>query len=206
MKLKTIAIAQQKGGAGKTTLCRNLAVAAGPGAVLIDTDPQGSLTNWWNRREANSPALSAITETIAGTLAELDAQGFKLALIDTPPSKHPFVRDIIKAADFVLVPVRPTPDDLDAVGPTVDMIEEEGRNFAFVVSQAKARTRLAMEAVPSLAQHGKVAPVTIYDRVDYPTAAIDGRGVTEIGATPAAEEVRALYAYVRKQLRMGDRP
>jgi chromosome partitioning protein len=121
-------------------------------------------------------------------------------LIDTPPSAHAFVADVIARADLVVVPVRPTPDDLDAVGPTLDMVEAAGKNFVFIVSQAKKRTRLALETIPALAQHGKVSPVVIHDRIDFPTAAIDGLGVVEMGDGPAATEINDLVTYLRKQL------
>jgi chromosome partitioning protein len=198
--MQTIVVASQKGGSGKTTITRNLAVALGEDVVLIDTDPQGSLTAWWNRREAATPALISIADGLPATLEALRDAGMKLVLIDTPPSAHAFVADVIGLADLVVVPVRPTPDDLDAVGPTLDMIEAAGRNFIFIVSQAKKRTRLALETVPALAQHGKVSPVVIHDRVEFPTAAIDGRGVVEVGDGAAATEINDLVAYLRKQL------
>ena len=198
--MQTIVVASQKGGSGKTTLTRNLAVAMGTDVALIDTDPQGSLTAWWNRREAETPILVSIDNGLAETLKTLRDAGITTVLIDTPPSAHAFVADVIGLADLVLVPVRPTPDDLDAVGPTLDMIEATGRNFVFVVSQAKKRTRLALETVPALAQHGKVSPVVIHDRVEFPTAAIDGRAVVEIGDGAAAGEIQELVTYLRKQL------
>lgn len=201
--MRIVTIASQKGGAGKTTLTRNLAVAAPGSVAMIDTDPQGSLTDWWGSREAATPLLAKWTGNLAEMLPGLADGGVDLVLIDTPPSKHPWISDILKLSDFILVPVRPTPDDLRAVGPTLDMIEAAGRDFAFVLTQVKARTRLALEAVPVLAQHGKVAPSVIHDRVEYPTAAIAGQGVVEQNANgPAADEVRSLLSYVSKQLRI----
>jgi chromosome partitioning protein len=200
--MQTIVVASQKGGSGKTTITRNLAVALGDDVALIDTDPQGSLTAWWNRREAETPVLVNTDNGLPATLDTLRSAGIKMVLIDTPPSAHAFVADVIGLADLVVVPVRPTPDDLDAVGPTLDMIEAAGRNFVFIVSQAKKRTRLALETVPALAQHGKVSPVVIHDRVEFPTAALDGRGVVEVGDGDgaAATEVNELVTYLRKQL------
>jgi chromosome partitioning protein len=201
--MHTIVVASQKGGSGKTTLTRNIAVAVGADVALIDTDPQGSLTAWWNRRAAETPALIGIDNGLPATLDALREAGIKLVLIDTPPSAHAFVSDVIGLADLVIVPVRPTPDDLDAVGPTLDMIEAAGRNFVFVVSQAKPRTRLALETIPALAQHGKVSPIVIHDRVEFPTAALDGRGVIETAnghGSMAATEINALVAYLRRQL------
>jgi chromosome partitioning protein len=198
--VQTIVVASQKGGSGKTTLSRNLAVAVGDDVALIDTDPQGSLTAWWNRREAETPILANIDGGISATLKALEEAGMKMVIIDTPPSAHAFVADVIALADLVIVPVRPTPDDLDAVGPTLDMIEGAGRNFVFVVSQAKKRTKLAVETVPALAQHGKVSPIVVHDRVEFPTAALDGRGVVEVGDGPAATEIHELVTYLHKQL------
>ena len=89
--MKVLVLASQKGGAGKTTLAAHLAVAAtidgaGP-AVLIDTDPQGSLSAWWNSREADAPALASATlAELPAKLASLADAGFKLAVIDTPPA------------------------------------------------------------------------------------------------------------------------
>lgn len=198
--MQTIVVASQKGGSGKTTLTRNLAVAMGDDVALIDTDPQGSLTSWYNRRQAETPVLVGTDNGLPATLDALRDAGIKMVLIDTPPSAHAFIADVIAQADLVLVPVRPTPDDLDAVGPTLDMIEAAGCNFVFVMSQAKKRTRLALETVPALAQHGKVSPIVIHDRVEFPTAAIDGRAVVELGDGAAATEINELVAYLRKQL------
>ena len=198
--MHVIVVANQKGGAGKTTLCRNLAVAAGDDVALIDRDPQGSLTSWWNRREAETPTLVPVTGPLADTIEALREAGAKMVFIDTPPAANANLAGIIAIANFVLIPVRPTPDDLDAVGPTLDLIAAARKPFGFVLSQAKARTRLAIEAVPELAQHGRVAPVVIYDRIDYPTAALSGRGVTEVGDNQAAFEIKQLLTYVLTQL------
>ena len=199
--MDTIVVASQKGGSGKTTAARNLAVAFGAGTALIDTDPQGTLTSWWDRRKAHAPILVRVENGMQATLDVLRESGVKVVIIDTPPSAHAFVGDVIALADLVLVPVRPTPDDLDAVGPTLDMIEGAGKNFCFVLSQAKPNTRLVGRTLPALASHGKVSPVVIHHREDYPTAALDGRAVTEMGSRAAAAEVRELLDYVRLQLR-----
>lgn len=198
--MHVVVVANQKGGAGKTTLCRSLAVAAGADVALIDRDPQGSLTAWWNRRQADTPALVTLQGSLAETLDALREAGMRLVFIDTPPSVNPAIAEILALADFVLIPVRPTPDDLDAVGPVLELIEASGSAFGFVLSQAKPRTRLALEAVPELAQHGKVAPVVIHDRVEFPTSAISGQTVTETGSGAAAAEVTQLLTYVTTQL------
>jgi chromosome partitioning protein len=201
-----IVVASQKGGAGKTTLLRSLAVAlqqTGRTTAILDTDPQGSLTSWWNRREEQTPALVKIDPNDFATGADaLEAAGVEYLFVDTPPSVHPQLSNLLADATLAIVPVRPSPDDLDAVGDTLSLIEAAGCPFLFVLTQAKPRTRLQMQAVLALAKHGKLAPTVIHDRTDFPTAAITGRTVTELEQEgPSAAEVRDVLTYVLTQLR-----
>lgn len=204
--MHVIVVASQKGGAGKTSLMRSLAVATQQthgASALLDTDPQGSLTSWWNRREDSQPPLVKIdlAEFRAG-LERLEAAGIRYLFVDTPPSVRPELRALLGFASLAIVPVRPSPDDLDAVGDTLALIEEAGCPFVFVLTQAKPRTRLQMQAVMALAKHGKLAPTVIHDRTDFPTAAISGKAVTEIEPeTAAGREVKEVLEYVMTQLR-----
>jgi len=204
--MKVIVIASQKGGAGKTTLAAHLAVTAdqegaGP-SVLIDTDPQGSLSSWWNSRESDTPALaSSSLAELAAKLDGLAAAGFKLAVIDTPPAITTAIRDVVKLADLVLIPARPSPHDLRAVGSTVDIAQEASRPFAFVVTQAKPTARLTVQAVAALSAHGAVAPAIVHDRVDYAASMVDGHTVSETdGKSRSAEEMRQLLSFVLERL------
>jgi len=204
-----IVAANQKGGAGKTTLIRSLAVAADQmlGAVaILDTDPQGSLTSWWNRREIETPLLVKIEpEEFEAGVARLEAAGVKYLFVDTPPSAHPQIAKLLARATLAVIPVRPSPDDLDAVSDTLTLIESVGCPFVFVLTQAKPRTRLQMQAVMALAKHGKLAPTVIHDRTDFPTAAIFGKTVTELEQEgPSATEVRDVLGYVLTQLRKSE--
>lgn len=204
--MHVVVVANQKGGAGKTTITRNLAVAAGEDVAVIDRDPQGSLTSWWNRRAADTPALVPVSGTLVETLDSLRVAGARLVFIDTPPAANANLAGIISLADLVVIPCRPTPDDLDAVGPTLDIIADTRKQFIFVLTQATARTKLALEAVPELAQHGRVAPIVVHNRQDYPSAALAGLGVTETGDTAASAEIKHLLAYVMTQLAKEGRP
>jgi chromosome partitioning protein len=200
-----IVVASQKGGAGKTTLLRSLAVAAQQtvgATAILDTDPQGSLTSWWNRRESEAPVLVKMDPAdLESGIAKLAAAGIEYLFIDTPPSVHPEIAQILARATLAVVPVRPSPDDLDAVGDTLSLVESAGCPFIFVLTQAKPRTRLQMQAVLALAKHGKLAPTVIHDRTDFPTAAITGRAVTELEQEgPSANEVREVLSYVLTQL------
>ncbi|MBR8361562.1 AAA family ATPase (plasmid) [Enterobacter kobei] len=207
--MKTLVLASQKGGAGKTTLAAHLAVAAelagaGP-AVLIDTDPQGSLSAWWNSREANAPALAeAKLAELPAKLVALAEAGFKLAVIDTPPAITAAIRDVVKLADLVLIPTRPSPHDLRAVGSTVDIAQEAARPFAFAVTQAKPTARLTVQAVAALSAHGPVAPAIVHDRVDYAGSMVDGRTVQETDAkSRSAEEIAQLLSFVLERMHEG---
>ena len=106
--MKILVLASQKGGAGKTTLAAHLAIEAERGGagpvVLIDTDPQGSLSAWWNSREADTPALaSANLNELPAKLDALASAGFNLAVIDTPPAITAAIRDVVKLADLSLI-------------------------------------------------------------------------------------------------------
>ncbi|WP_447683733.1 nucleotide-binding protein [Methylobacterium sp. D53M] len=204
--MHVILVASQKGGAGKTSLLRNLAVATHQmhgSTVILDTDPQGSLTSWWNRREdAQPPLVKLELSDFAAGVERLEAAGIEYLFVDTPPSVRPELRTLLAHASLAIVPVRPSPDDLDAVGDTLALIEEAGCPFVFVLTQAKPRTRLQMQAVMALAKHGKLAPTVVHDRQDFPTAAISGKAVTEIEPeTTAAREIKEVLDYVLTQLR-----
>ncbi|MGD1954994.1 MAG: AAA family ATPase, partial [Sphingomonadales bacterium] len=119
--MRVIAFASQKGGSGKTTLSGHMAVAAekagfGP-VVLIDTDPQGSLSDWWNERQSDTPAFARTSiNRLAQDLEALREQGFKLAVIDTPPAITVAIQAVVSIADLVVIPTRPSPHDLRAAG------------------------------------------------------------------------------------------
>ncbi|HYJ84144.1 MAG TPA: ParA family protein [Allosphingosinicella sp.] len=204
--MRVLALSSQKGGSGKTTLSGHLAVQAeraGAGPVcLIDIDPQGSLADWWNEREAEMPAFAQTTVArLQADLEILRQQGFKLAVIDTPPAITMAIQSVIQVAELILIPTRPSPHDLRAVGATVDLCERAGKPLIFVVNAATPKARITYEAAVALSQHGTVAPVTLHHRTDYAASMIDGRTVMEVDPNSrSAKEVVELWDYVADRL------
>ncbi|WP_234179238.1 AAA family ATPase [Sphingopyxis sp. NFH-91] len=204
--MRVLALASQKGGSGKTTLSGHLAVqaqlaGAGP-VVLIDIDPQGSLADWWNERETDLPAFAQTTVArLASDLEILRQQGFKLAVIDTPPAITMAIQSVISVAELIVVPTRPSPHDLRAVGATVDLCERAGKPLVFVVNAATPKAKITSEAAVALSQHGTVAPVTLHHRTDYAASMIDGRTVMEVDPNSrSADEIRQLWTYINDRL------
>jgi len=198
---KVIAVAQQKGGAGKTMLAAQLAVAFAESmrVAVLDIDPQASLTIWGRLRESAPKALNSITcVATAGwrLTTELDrlTAAHDLVLVDTPPVIDTDARRAIRAADLVLVPLNPSPPDLWAAEGTLKLAAEEKRKIALVFNRAPAASRLRKRLEAEIAARGiLLLPTALSNRAGYANAFADGLGVTEAGpATQAAEELRAL--------------
>jgi chromosome partitioning protein len=200
--MNIIVIASQKGGVGKTTLTGHLGVQAsvsGHGPVaLLDTDPQGSLADWWNVREASEPIFAtAKISALPAAIAELKKAGVKTLLIDTPPSVTEIIKSVVTLADLVIIPTRPSPHDLRAVGKTVDIVNDCGKRMMFVINGAAHRARITADAAIALSQHGAVAPTIIYQRTDYASSMIDGRTAGELDSnSKSAIEIVDLWNYV----------
>lgn len=205
--MHVLVIASQKGGVGKTTLAGHLAVEAvrkrAGQVLLVDTDPQGSLGQWWHERKEETPQLAQIEPAkLHEQLRVMKDSGVDVVIIDTPPAVTSTNRQVIAEADLVLIPTRPSPHDLRAVGSTISMAEAARKRMVFVINGAAQRARITGEAAVSLSQHGTVAPVTIYQRTDFASSMIDGRTVQEIDEkSRSAGEIVELWKYVFAHLR-----
>ena len=211
MPMRTLVFSSQKGGSGKTTLCGQLAVQAeraGMGPVaLIDADPQGSLADWWNSRGEETPMfVQTSVERLYETLDELRQTGIKLVFIDTQPTVTDAISDIIKFADLVVIPTRPSPHDLRAIGPTVDLVENCNKPMVFAINSATRRAKLTSDVAVALSQHGTVAPTTIHNRIDFATSMINGKSVMETNPDgKSAEEIQSLWSYLGERLKRLER-
>lgn len=204
--MQTIVINSQKGGSGKTTLCAHLAVQAelaGDGPVyLIDTDPQGTLSTWHEKREAEVPQRAEVAlADIAAGLQALQQRKAAYCFIDTAPTRTDENVALFRMADLVLVPIRPSPSDLWAAAATVALLKEARIPFLFVLTQAKANASITGQAAAALSHHGPVAETFIADRVPYAAAMTDGRTAIELtGKGPAALETASLWKNIKSCL------
>lgn len=132
---------------------------------------------------------------LKATLEAAEAQ-FGICIIDTPPAAPEWLTEALGAADLVLIPVRPSPDDLRAVGATLAAVNSASVPFVFVLFQTP-RARITEEAARVLAQHGRVAPVNIAQRVSYAETGATGQGVSETTDNKAGAEIAAVWGYVK---------
>ena len=195
--MKTILIASQKGGSGKTTLAVHLAVEASPARKpvwVIDMDRQASLTRWHQRRPNDTPILGNTSISKLGDGLKAIRTKASFVFIDSAPTISKETQSLIGLADLVLIPVRPSPTDLWSVAATVELVKAQRKAFLFVLTQAKSSASITAQAISALAQYGKVAHTVIGDRVVYASSMTSGNVVREVqprGA--AAKEISALW-------------
>lgn len=202
--MKIIVIASQKGGSAKTTLTALLSVEAelagdGP-AWIIDTDLQGSLARWHERREADLPHRAEIaTKDLASGLATIaDKHKARYCFIDTAPTISRENESIMALADLVLIPVQPSPVDLWSVAETIEMVKAAKKPFTFIITKAKERANITAQTVAALSHHGPVAGSFIADRVAYAVAMSSGNTGPEIAPKGgAAAETGLLWREIR---------
>ncbi len=195
-----ITVAQQKGGAGKTTLAAQLAVAFSKRktTAMIDIDPQKSLSAWYKvRQEAlgeEALFLSGVSGWRLGTELDRLKWRFDFIVIDSPPHAETDVRAAIRSGDLVVVPIQPSPMDLWATQATLDLARKERRRVLLVVNRLPPRGRLPDVVISAIRETGfPVADTTLGNRIAFAASMMEGKGVVETephGA--AAQEIIAL--------------
>lgn len=202
--MKTIAIIGQKGGTGKTTVTTALAVRAaldGKDVAIFDLDPQGSATQWAERRAGDNPAVvSCQVFMLEKMLAKAAEGGADLAFIDTPGKIEQAAIEAAKLADLVLIPVRATAFDLDALVQIRNLLAIAGDPPAYVVINAtpvQGRRHEDARAVIEQMHHLQVAPVCLYQRNAYSDSIIAGQTASEYEPKgKAAAEINALFSLI----------
>jgi chromosome partitioning protein len=208
-----IAVLNQKGGSGKTTIATNLAHALkrdGYTVLLIDSDPQGSARDWNEASGGNIiPVVGLDRETLAKDLQAI-SQGYDWIVIDGAPQIAKLSAAAVKAADLVLIPVQPSPYDIWACADLVDIIaaRREVTNgkpkAAFVISRAIKNTKLSGEINQALSDYGlPVLKAGTTQRVVYPTTAAEGLTVFSDPSSDAAREINTLKKEVLEVLKHG---
>lgn len=196
--MKTIAVLNQKGGVGKTTLSINLARAfqeANFSVILVDADPQGSTRDWNDENEGVIiPVVGLDRKSLPADIKNLT--GYDLAIVDGAPQIRELAIAAIKTADVVLIPVQPSPFDIWATNDLLDMIKErqeitDGKpKAAFVVSRQIQKTGSGNEVRDVLAAVGiKVFNAGTYQRIAYSDSAAKGQTVFEYSDKKAKDEI-----------------
>jgi chromosome partitioning protein len=211
MAAKTITIAQQKGGAGKTTIAAQLGVAfalSGHRVGLVDIDPQGSLAMWHSVRRQ-------LVDEAGGGIVFLQASGWRLSteldrmkrdvdliLVDSPPHAETDVRIAVRGGDLILVPMQPTPLDLWATQPTLDMARKEKTPALVVFNRTPARGKLVDAVRQKILQaEMPVADTVLGNRVAFAASLMEGKGVLESNPRhTATREIKALAAEIIAKL------
>lgn len=202
MPATAITIAQQKGGAGKTTVAAQLAVTwwkAGLAVAMLDVDPQGSLSAWYDQRLRfghSNDRLHLVQVSgwrLAGELDRLK-RDFDVVVIDSPPHAETDARVAVRAAAVVVVPVQPSPMDLWATHPTLDLAAKERARALLVFNRLPSRGKMPEAIRREIERQGlPTAVATLGNRAAFAASMMEGRGVVETGPRDAAAiEIQAL--------------
>ena len=206
--MKVIAVLNQKGGSGKTTIATHLARGLqlqGHSVLLVDSDQQGSARDWRAVNEDNPvPVIGLDRPTLDKDLKNVSDKEF--VVIDGSPQATNLALSAIKAAHFVLIPVQPSPYDVWATSDLVDLVQQriemtDGKlKAAFVVSRAIQNTNIGKEVAAVLQDYNlPVLDARIVQRVSYPNSASVGKTVfeTESAKSSAVTEITQLVNEVK---------
>ncbi|WP_375415496.1 AAA family ATPase [uncultured Bradyrhizobium sp.] len=209
--MNVIVFASRKGGTGKSTLAAHLAAQVhkpSKPCLLVDCDPQGSLTLWHKLRGSNEPPIRSAANSVSGIVAAAKRDGIEWVFIDTPPNMSGVVEDAIRNATMVVIPARPGVFDVDAVQETIQTCRSNRKPYAVVINGAPA-TRDGVESrIVSIAREALAkfrAPVwsgQITNRADMLMALGHGEGVREYYAEGrAASEIGRLWAAIERSVK-----
>lgn len=191
MTAYVIAIAQQKGGAGKTTTAAHLAVAwaeYGLRVAILDVDPQGSLSHWYKIRKELQSDVAPLTfkrstsATLYTDITRLSSD-HDFIIIDSPPHVESEARNAIRYSDLVIVPMQPSPLDLWATQATLKIARQEKKPVKMLLNRVNPKAKLSQK----MQQELEDLSLTMFgNRVIYAGALLAGKGVTEMGSDSVA--------------------
>ena len=208
--MKVVAIAMQKGGVGKSTLTRSLAVAAaetGIATLVLDMDPQQSVEQWSRRRDAQDPPVRFVTELdLDRTLTLVKQKGCELVLIDTPPARSSEAPAAVEAADLVLIPCTPDIEAFEQLPRTVRLARTTGKRAYAVLNMATPNSTSDAAAAQAVFERCAVpmAPAVIHRRKIHRDAARAGLAAKELQAIgKGAAEISLLWGWLAQELQFG---
>jgi chromosome partitioning protein len=201
-----IAVAQRKGGAGKSTIAANLAAAyaeEGARVALLDIDPQRSLARWDEVRGRAAKARPLHFEAPTGwrlpSILDRLRRESDVVLLDTAPHDDSDARTAVRGADLVLVPLQPSAADLWSMDATLELAKKEGRQVALVLNRAPSSGKLLDQVHAAIRERDlPLVGASLGNRTAFAQAFMAGLGAVE--AAPkgvAAAEARALAAALR---------
>jgi chromosome partitioning protein len=211
----TIVLATQKGGSGKSTLAIGLALAAqqtGHIVRLLETDQQGTLSNWQSRRGLAEPLVETLyrADDIEQRLHALERGGVTLTIIDTAGGQSAATTAAIRCADLCVIPARPCVADIEASAATLSIIRAWKKAFAFVLNQTPTRGRRTDNAAGALGDEltlgiaDVLARPFVAMRCDHQDALSAGLAVSEYAPSgKSADEIRELWRWVEARLNDG---
>ncbi|MBR0773881.1 ParA family protein [Bradyrhizobium diazoefficiens] len=212
--MHTIVLATQKGGSGKSTLAIGLALAArqaGFSVRLIETDPQGTLSNWQRRRDTDEPVVEPIyyAADFEPRLKMLADSGLQIAIVDTAAGLSAVTTAAIRYSDLCLIPTRPTVADIEATASTLSVARAWKRPYSFVLNQTPIRGQRIDNATHTLAEEAALdladvlARPLIVMRNDHQDALANGLAVSEYAPNgKSAAEIRGLWRWIENRLEL----
>ena len=210
--MPVIAIVNQKGGTGKTTLSINLASAFAVlyPTLLLDADPQGSALDWADSRSTLQMNLDVRELGHGDLVREVRglARGYDWIIIDGPPGIGRTSAEAVRVADVVLIPSKPGPLDVWACADIVEAVKARQETTgglpraAFVITMARPRTLLVGQVETALAEYGIPAlSARTTERVAYPTTAIEGKSVLDGRDRTAQQEILTMRDEIERLCR-----
>jgi chromosome partitioning protein len=212
MSAKVVAIASAKGGVGKSSIVGALGVhAAGAGehVMLIDAEPQQSLGLWWERRgKPDNPGLTSVDSEreLTRAVGKIRTAGnLDLVLIDTPPAMLERIEAAISVSNFVLIPVRTSIFDVEAISPVMELCTQYDKPYAFLMSQADGKWKLLDAIIEALSDYGPVLPEQIRYNAAYAIAVTSGKTGPEASGKAGAdarEDIAYLWKSIKRHLKV----
>jgi cellulose biosynthesis protein BcsQ len=209
--MNVIVFASRKGGSGKSTLTAHLAAHVhkpSKPCLLVDADPQGSLTLWHKLRGTNEPPLKAANRSVSEIVAAAKRDGYEWVFIDTPPNMSAVVEDAVRNATMVVIPARPGVFDVNAVQETIQTCRSARKPYAVVINGAPALREGVESRIVTIAREALAkfrAPVwggQVTNRADLLLALGHGEGALEYYSEGrAASEISRLWAAIERSVK-----